>query len=94
MEIRNCSVWLDRELGLIRPKIIILLGKIASNSFLEKYLNSKEVPNIWGKSYQLTNWKEIGSVFFVPHPYIERRNPIKVDEIYKNIAVQIKDIMC
>jgi len=33
-EIQNCRPWLDRQIALIRPKIIVLLGRYAMASFL------------------------------------------------------------
>ena len=36
VEIRACSSWLDREIELIKPDYIVLLGKVAAEAILKK----------------------------------------------------------
>jgi uracil-DNA glycosylase len=40
-EICNCSSWLLSEIELVRPRIVVLLGRIAANVFFERHLGQK-----------------------------------------------------
>ena len=35
IEIANCATWLDREIALLRPKLVIPVGKLAMGQFVE-----------------------------------------------------------
>jgi len=35
-EIANCATWLERELALVRPRIILLVGQLAIERFIGK----------------------------------------------------------
>ena len=35
IEIANCAPWLDREIALLRPKLVIPVGKLAMGQFVE-----------------------------------------------------------
>jgi uracil-DNA glycosylase family 4 len=93
-EIENCSVWLDQELEIIHPKVVILLGRIAVQSFLKRHLasNTKVIKPLWGKKFELKKYGESRWLFCLPHPSYRRRKPIEVDNSYKNIAVKIIEI--
>lgn len=96
-EIENCSFWLDQELELVRPKIVILLGRIAAQFFLKKHLHMKtkviRVRPYWGKKLNLKKWGESRSLFCVPHPSYRRRKPLGVGRIYRRAAFQIFGIV-
>ena len=94
-EIENCSAWLDEELRLVEPKIVVLLGKIAAKYFFNKYLNW-DIPqkqDVWGQKYQYASGGKQITVFALPHPAYKRRKPEWVSQIYKNVAEQIREIL-
>ena len=35
-EIANCATWLDREIALVRPRIVLLVGQLAIERFIGK----------------------------------------------------------
>jgi uracil-DNA glycosylase family 4 len=94
-EIENCSVWLDQELEVIHPKVVILLGRIAAQSFLKRHLkfNAKMIRSFRGKRVEFNKWGETSWLFCVPHPAYKRRNPLEVEGIYRQAASQISEIV-
>jgi len=65
----NCSAWLRRELELVRPKVVILLGELPSRDFLSRYGLDRsclaKVP--WGCSFEcdIAGWEF--AAFVMPH---------------------------
>ncbi len=55
-EIGTCSPYLDRQIEIIKPKIIITLGNIATNYIFKKSgLKSQNMGGIHGKIFQINN---------------------------------------
>jgi uracil-DNA glycosylase len=67
-EIECCMPWLLDQLRIVKPKIILLLGKVAANTILE---NSFPMSAMRGK---LIRWKEF-DCFVTYHPAALLRNP-------------------
>jgi uracil-DNA glycosylase len=67
-EIGFCMPWLLRQLEIIKPKIILILGKVAANTILA---NNLSMGNMRGK---LIRWKEF-DCFVTYHPAALLRNP-------------------
>ncbi|MEO7715743.1 MAG: uracil-DNA glycosylase family protein [Capsulimonas sp.] len=42
-EMRNCRPWLDTQMALVQPKLIILFGKMAIDKFLPKMLLTEAI---------------------------------------------------
>jgi uracil-DNA glycosylase len=63
-EILNCSTWLKRELEILRPQLIIPLGKLA----IQQFIQLQKLDEIIGKQFQ----GEMAGVKFdlvpLPHP--------------------------
>lgn len=97
-EVENCSVWLDEELRLVEPEIVVLLGRIAAKHFLNKYLNC-DIPKkqeIWGQEYQYTQREKRIAVFPIQHPAYARyarRKPESVCQVYEKTAKRIQEIL-
>lgn len=64
-ERKNCSGWLTRELQLIRPSLIIPVGRLAIDAFL----GSEPLDLVIGKEHLVTAGRERASVAIpLPHP--------------------------
>ncbi len=67
-EIKACSYYLDREIEIVKPKLLVPLGYYASKYLLERYgfptLPQKEFPNICGQLLEAHSKK----IFPLPHP--------------------------
>ena len=63
-EITNCSHWLNHEIALLEPKLIIPVGKLA----ISQYLDVKKLVDVIGQGFQ----KEINGhsldIIPLPHP--------------------------
>jgi len=73
VEIKNCAEYTRREIRLIKPKLVILLGKVALHALL-------------GRAYQQNEAYEIDGIKFVAvvHPsFVLRQNSDKATKLYK-----------
>lgn len=50
-EIQNCRPWLESQLALIKPKVIVTLGRFAMESFLP----GKSISKVHGQSFKVGN---------------------------------------
>ena len=63
-EVANCSHWLSAEIRLLRPQLIILIGKLAINQFME----AKKLDEVVGKCHStLIEGREV-DLLPLPHP--------------------------
>ena len=63
-EIQNCSSWLDRELEILQPQLIIPVGKLA----IEQFLPAQKLDAIIGNSFRLARASQKFDVIPLPHP--------------------------
>ncbi|MEI6757517.1 MAG: uracil-DNA glycosylase [Chlorobium sp.] len=88
-EIRSCSPWLIGQLQIIKPKIILVLGKVAANTLLE---NNLSLGAMRGKP---TRWKEY-DCFITYHPAALLRNPEWKKGCWQDIQMMMRhyEIIC
>lgn len=83
-EIDSCSQYLAYEISYIKPDIILLLGKVAANIFLDTEVNISKYRGVWMKS--IINNK-VTYIIITYHPsYILRNTEHKLifmDDIIK-----------
>jgi len=63
-EVSNCSPWLDRELTLLRPQLLIPVGKLAIGRFLEV----RKLDALIGRVYRYTQGEVAADLIALPHP--------------------------
>ena len=63
-EIQNCSGWLDAEIALLRPKLIIPVGKLAIAQFMEV----GRLVDVIGHEFELDENGDLIDVIPLPHP--------------------------
>ncbi len=64
IETETCSQWLNREIELLQPKLIIPVGKLA----ITQYLTASKLVDVIGKDFQLCiNGVDV-DVIPLPHP--------------------------
>lgn len=51
-EIAACNIWLDQQLAVIQPKIIVTLGRFS----LAKFLPQRSITKIHGKAFKVGNF--------------------------------------
>ena len=86
-EIESCSSYLDQQINLISPKVIILLGKIAA----ERILNSSEpMASLRKKIYYYKDTKIPTLVFY--HPAYLLRSPGEKKKVWEDILFMRENI--
>ena len=81
-EINSCSRFLDREISLISPNIIILLGKVAA----ERLMNTSEtMSSLRGKVHFYKNTDIPMLVFY--HPAYLLRSPSEKSKVWDDILL-------
>ncbi len=63
-EIRNCSVWLTREMDILRPALVIPVGKLAIGQFLPQ----KKLEQLIGHRFKASYNGYHFDVIPLPHP--------------------------
>jgi len=64
VEVSNCSRWLDAEIDLLRPQLIIPVGKLAIGRLFEV----KKLDEVIGRTHTLTLAGRPMDVIPLPHP--------------------------
>ena len=68
-EIRNCSSWMDAEFELLRPKLVIPVGKLAISQFMDV----GKLDSVIGRSFKM---RRNGRTFdFIPLPHPSGASP-------------------
>lgn len=94
-EIKTCSPYLDKQIRIIKPKVICCLGNFATKYILEKYnLKNKiqGISKIKGNIFKVSTLS--GEINIIPlyHPAVATYDPRKIDELKKDFEV-IKDFI-
>ena len=92
-EIKACSPFLDRQIDIIKPKVIISLGNVASEYILNKFSQPvKPMKYINGKVFEISNLKMRVKVIPMYHPAAILRNPGMM-EMYKETWIKIREVI-
>lgn len=81
-EINSCKKYLEKQIEIINPKVIITLGNISTKYIFNKFrLKLKSMSNIHGKIFDVTEYK----IKIIPlyHPAAALYNP-KIEKIMKD----------
>ncbi len=76
-EVEDCSPYLNKQIELIKPKIIVALGKVAGKTFLKKDILLKEMRN-------KTHYFKSIPLRITYHPAALLRNPSLKKETWKD----------
>jgi uracil-DNA glycosylase len=70
VEIANCSRHLKDELTVLKPKLILAVGKLAISQVLgsEKYNSSTKLTDVVGKTFDVEFHGQTAEVICLPHP--------------------------
>ena len=63
-EVANCEPWLDREIELLRPQLILPVGRVA----IERFLPARPLVEQIGKRYEFRRGRQAIDVVPLPHP--------------------------
>ncbi len=79
-EINACAYYLDMQIKIIKPKVIILLGKIAANRMLNE---DKSITELRGKKFFFQKHAIPVIVFY--HPAYILRSPSKKYKVWQDL---------
>lgn len=87
-EIELYTPFLDRQIEIIRPKVVVTLGRYAMEYIMKKFGLEDEIEKIsqaHGKQYQVSSL--FGEMTIVPlyHPAVATYNPNKKDTLKKDM---------
>ena len=63
-EIQNCASWLDAEIELLQPELIIPVGRLA----IEQFMEAGRLVDVIGHEFELEENGDIIDVIPLPHP--------------------------
>ena len=63
-EIANCAHWLEREFSLLRPWLVIPVGRLA----IKQFLGNRPLAGVVGRSFRVTYHGHAVDVLPLPHP--------------------------
>ena len=63
-EIANCASWLDREIEILRPPLIIPVGKLA----IAQFIPVTKLDEVIGRSFRVRRAGRIFDLIPLPHP--------------------------
>ena len=64
VEIQNCKTWLQEEFELLQPELMILVGKLA----IEQFLEVDRLVDVVGKSFRKDVDGRLVDIVPLPHP--------------------------
>lgn len=63
-EIRNCSPWMDEEIKILRPRLIIPVGRLATAQFI----NCAKLDEVIGRKFRIERAQHRFDLIPLPHP--------------------------
>ena len=63
-EIRNCSSWMDEEIKILRPRLIIPVGRLA----IAQFIDCKKLEEMIGRKFCITRAGHRLDLILLPHP--------------------------
>tara|TARA_B100001778_G_scaffold56956_1_gene43972 strand:- start:9854 stop:10306 length:453 start_codon:yes stop_codon:yes gene_type:complete len=79
-EIQSCSGFLDRQIDIIKPKVLVLLGKIAANRLLNQ---DKPISELRLKKFFIEKYNIPIIVFY--HPAYILRSPSQKTKVWDDL---------
>ena len=92
-EIKACSPYLDRQIDIIRPKVIVPLGRHSMRYILEKFgFEPEPISKIHGKTFEAHTL--FGKIIIMPiyHPAVALYKPPLKEELRKDFR-RLKEIV-
>jgi uracil-DNA glycosylase len=63
-EIRNCALWMDDEIRILRPHLIIPIGRLA----IVQFIDCAKLENVIGRRFRITSSGHRFDLIPLPHP--------------------------
>src|SRR5205814_2434877 len=63
-EVRNCSSWMDEEIEILRPRLIIPVGRLA----IARFINCPTLDEVIGRKFRVERAQHRFDLIPLPHP--------------------------
>ena len=63
-EVRNCAGWMDDEIGILRPRLIVPVGRLA----IAQFIDCEKLENVIGQEFQVARGGHHFDLIPLPHP--------------------------
>ena len=63
-EIRNCSSWMDEEIGILRPRLVIPVGRLA----IAQFIGCRKLEEVIGRGFRVERAGHRLDLIPLPHP--------------------------
>jgi uracil-DNA glycosylase family 4 len=75
-EIEACTSYLDSQIAIIKPRIIVTLGSFSMSYIFDKFgLEKGKISNLHGRDFKITNLAGIEKIIPLYHPAVATYNP-------------------
>ena len=92
-EIRKCTPYLDRQVSLLKPNIIVTLGNFATSYILEKFgFKADGIGKVHGKIFEVSNLLLRAKILPMYHPAVILRNSNLFENFMEDFRV-LKTLM-
>ena len=92
-EIKACTPYLERQLAIIKPKIIITLGNVATSYILQKFgFKPQSISRVRGKVFRVSNLFYQLKIIPMYHPATALYNP-RMKEVLREDWKKIKELI-
>jgi uracil-DNA glycosylase family 4 len=90
-EAANCASWLEEEIALVQPRVIVLLGLHAARTFYKRFMGKpvRRLPDVVGGPHAVQVGDHPILVYVVPHPSPTAARTAR-DETYDEVAISIR----
>lgn len=88
LEVENCRPFLERQLELVRPKMMVALGKFAASYLLEEKPENVAITRMRG---QIREYRGIPFMITL-HPAYLLRNPPAKRDVWEDMKVVMREI--
>jgi len=92
-QIKACTPYLDRQIEIIKPKIIITLGNVATSYILQKFgFKPQPISKIHGKVFKVSSLLQQLKIIAMYHPATALYNP-RMKEVLREDWKRVKELL-
>ena len=92
-QIKACTPYLDRQIEIIKPKIIITLGNVATSYILQKFgFKPQPISKIHGKVFKVSSLFQQLKIIAMYHPATALYNP-RMKEVLREDWKRVKELL-
>jgi uracil-DNA glycosylase len=63
-EILNCSIWMDEEIAILRPRLVVPIGRLA----IAQFIHCPKLEDVIGRKFRVSRAQHRFDLIPLPHP--------------------------